>query len=266
MLDILKIKEKKLTLLFCQFIVSFFIIILFTACIDFNKKSTEIFSDFESGSIGTIEQNNDYEWTISLKNDNDEDSLPDPFDLRDDVPPEIQSLNTTIRDLMNSVAPFTMALNLHSSNSEPDTAAFFYPHFGAESMGYSNSESALWESQISFIEHVAAYYNNRVEPVPARGGSSFASKFYPESWWWKNFQHNVMAITLETVYGRGGFAPSWITPNDLRALGHAVGFAIMAFHDIPVKQFIRTSPGLLNRSILRYPHLYPPKAKDEMKE
>lgn len=193
---------------------------------------------------------------------------PDPLDLSSDAPPEVQALNQTIRKLLQEDAPFSIALNLHSSNSEPDTAPFFFPHFGSESSGYSVSEVSLWDSQIAFIKHVASFYNNKIEPIPLEGGSYFADKYYPESWWWKNFNHEIMAITMETVYGRAGFAPDWLTPNELRELGKAVGLAMMAYHDIPVEKL----PGTLklqqttNKNMLRFPNLYPPKAKDEGKE
>ncbi len=193
---------------------------------------------------------------------------PDPLDLSSDAPPEVQALNQAICKLLQEDPPFSFALNLHSSNSEPDTAPFFFPHFGSESSGYSVSEASLWGSQINFIKHVTSFYNNRIEPIPLEGGSYFADKYYPESWWWKNFQHEIMAITMETVYGRAGFAPDWITPKELRELGEAVGLAMMSWHDIPVQNL----PGslylqrTLDKNTLRFPNLYPPKAKDEGKE
>jgi len=34
----------------------------------------------------------------------------------------------------------TVAPNLHSSNSEPDTAAFLFPHFGPAELGYAGGQ------------------------------------------------------------------------------------------------------------------------------
>jgi hypothetical protein len=190
------------------------------------------------------------------------------FDLSSDTPVEIQVLHRTISSLVESGPPFTVALNLHSSNSEPDTATFFYPHFGPESQGYAGSEAALWHKQVDFIQYVGNYFGpGLIEPLPSQGGASFVSKTYPESWWWANFQDSVMAMTLETVYSRAGFGTRWITPDDLRNLGRAVGLAIMAYHDIPVQQPVHMMElrTLFNRHILRYPELYPPAAKDENK-
>ncbi len=199
--------------------------------------------------------------------------LPDPnssnpMDLRPDLPSEVLVLNRAIRSFIETDAPFTMALNLHSSNSEPDTAAFFYPHFGPRELGYEANEAALWEDQVSFIKDVASYYQNRIEEIPAEGGRYFASRYYPESWWWRNFKHQVMAITLETVYGRGGYAPKWITPKEIRDLGLAVGYAIMTYHHIPINGARKNRAiEILSRQVnRRFPALYPPAAKDEGKE
>ena len=192
---------------------------------------------------------------------------PDPLDLESDVPLEIIALNNTIRELIKKDGDFTIALNLHSSNSEPKTAAFFFPHFGPESLGYSFTEADLWNKQISFINYVGDYYNNRIEPLPTEGGRYFASRYYPESWWWKNFKNEIMAITMETVYGRGGSFQDWLIPDDLRELGHAVGLAIMAWNDIPVREMsvIENLRRVRYPVNLRFPNLYPPKAKDELK-
>jgi hypothetical protein len=131
--------------------------------------------------------------------------------------------------------PVTMALNLHSSNSAPDTAAFFFPHFGPRALGYAEDEALLWTRQVSFIDSVEAFYGaGRIEPRPVEGGPSFAARSFPESWWWHNRHADVMAITLETVYGRAGFAPRWVIPTDVRALGRAVALAVLEYHRLPV--------------------------------
>lgn len=194
---------------------------------------------------------------------------PNHFDLAPNTPVEIQVLHQAISSLIDTGPPFTIALNLHSSNSDPDTATFFYPHFGPESLGYSAPEAALWQRQVDFIHYVGAYLGpGLIEPLPSQGGASFVSKTYPESWWWANFRESVMAITLETVYSRAGFGTRWITPNDLRNLGRAVGFAIMAYHSIPIVQprHILQLRSLFNRHHPLYPELYPPTAQDENKE
>jgi hypothetical protein len=163
----------------------------------------------------------------------------DPWRLRPDVPREVQVLRDAIAATMEPASPIpvTVALNLHSSNSQPDTAAFFIPHFGPQGSGYSQDEARLWTRQLSFIDSVERFYGTgRIEPRPVQGGASFASNNFPETWWWYNRHSEVMAITLETVYGRAGFAPRWVTPEDLRQLGRALALAMLEYHGLPVNQ------------------------------
>ncbi len=163
----------------------------------------------------------------------------DPWRLSADAPHEVQVLRDAIAATMERPAaiPVTVALNLHSSNSAPDTAAFFIPHFGPPTLGYSEDEARLWNRQLSFIDSVAAFYGTgRIEPRPIQGGATFATNNFPETWWWKNLHSDVMAITLETVYGRAGFAPRWVTPEDLRPLGRALALAVLDYHRRPLAQ------------------------------
>jgi Cytosolic carboxypeptidase N-terminal domain/Zinc carboxypeptidase len=192
-----------------------------------------------------------------------------PLLLTHDAPREVEVLHQTILDLLDEGPPVTIALNLHASNSEPDCRPFFFPHFGPESLGYKEREASLWHQQIRFIGALSRHYGaEMLEPVPEQGGSSFATKSYPESWWWKNFQDHVMAITLETTYGRAGYAPRWIEPSDLRKLGHDVALAIRDYSD-PSITAAEIAVGMereIIRSDLEFPELYPPDDSDELKE
>lgn len=157
----------------------------------------------------------------------------DPRKLTDSAPAEVIALHGTITRLLSgaNAIPITVALNLHSSNHEPDTPAFFFPHFGPAELTYTSEEVRLWQAQAAFIQAVELHYGDGlIRPLPADGGASFASSSYPETWWWQNFGADVMAITLETVYGRGGFAPRWVTPDDMRALGRALIPALLDYH------------------------------------
>ncbi len=118
-----------------------------------------------------------------------------------------------------------LALNLHSSNSEPDTAAFFFPHFGSDPARYTPAQQTLWNNQIAFISDVARHYDGRIEQPPVEGGAGFLNSWFPETWWWTHRQEAVNAITLETTYGRAGF-DHWVRPEDLRDLGVALARAI----------------------------------------
>ena len=127
--------------------------------------------------------------------------------------------------LQDGQAPVVLALNLHSSNSEPDTAAFFFPHFGGDPARYTPAQQTLWNHQIAFITDVARHYDGRIEQPPPEGGAGFLNSWFPETWWWIHRQEAVNAITLETTYGRAGF-DHWVRPDDLRDLGVALARAI----------------------------------------
>lgn len=150
-------------------------------------------------------------------------SLP----LRADAPLENRLLNSRMSAaLQDTQAPVVLALNLHSSNSSPDTAAFLFPHFGSDPLKYSVAERHLWVKQIGFIATLAGEYGGRIEQPPAEGGRNFLNSAFPEAWWWQHKQDGVNAITLETTFGRAGF-DHWISQTDLRELGAAVARTIL---------------------------------------
>ena len=134
--------------------------------------------------------------------------------------------------MLDEVAPAVLALNLHASNSSPDAAAFFFPHFGSDPAKYTVAQRALWAKQLDFIQRVARAYDGRIEQPPVEGGAGFLASTFPETWWWSHRQDAVNAITLETAYGRAGF-DHWVTQSDLRALGVAVAKAIEALGKAP---------------------------------
>lgn len=191
-----------------------------------------------------------------------------PLILTPDAPTEVNIIHNYALDLMNDGGPaISMALNLHASNGEPDLRTFFYPHFGSEDLGYDSAEASLWEKQLTFISSFATHFGvEMIEPIPSEGGSSFASKTYPESWWWVNFQDQVMAMTMEMTYGRSGFSPRWIEPNDLREMGKSLALGIRDYYNPianPLQILTRKSSDITN---LKFPELYAPNAIDEGKK
>jgi hypothetical protein len=193
-----------------------------------------------------------------------------PLDLSADTPPEVAIIHQYAKNLMTDGGPpVSMALNLHASNSEPDIRAFFYPHFGTESQGYTPVEASLWQKQLRFVDRLAARYGvDMIEPIPDEGGGSFAGKTYPESWWWVNFQDRVMAMTMEMTYGRAGYSPRWIEPDDLRDLGTSLVLTIRDYYDdsLASVKAMRKAAGTAGNKSLKYPELYPPDAADELKQ
>lgn len=195
--------------------------------------------------------------------------VANPMELVSTTPSEVKVLHDYIVNLVNDGGPeITMALNLHASNSEPDICPFFYPHFGAQTQGYTAEQFSLWNKQLRFIDCVASNYgSDMIEPITEDGGGSFASKTYPESWWWVNFKDKVMAMTIEMTYGKSGY-DHWIEPDDMRKFGVSVIKSIKDYHD---ESF---NPGTSVRKMtlkdrlmdLKYPELYPPASLNEMKE
>ena len=192
-----------------------------------------------------------------------------PLELSDVTPAEVRILHQLAKNLMQDGGPpVSIALNLHASNSEPDIRTFFYPHFGPEQMGYDSHEAALWNKQCAFIGSFASHFGaDMIEPLPVEGGSSFATNTYPESWWWANFKDEVMAMTMEMTYGRSGFVPRWIDPNDMRTIGRAIAMGIADyFNPAFTLPFANGSTEKGKMVPLKYPNLYPPAAADENKK
>lgn len=206
-------------------------------------------------------ENLEMSWVFDVNN---------PLDLIGEIPPEVAIVHSQAKKLMTDGGPpVSIALNLHASNSEPDIRPFFFPHFGADPLKYLPLETSLWEMQLRFIDKTALHFGaEMIEPDPTDGGRSFASKTYPESWWWANYKDQVMAMTMEMTYGRSGYAPRWIKPDDMRHLGTRLALSIRDYSldtsGTSAKTARRLTDSISNR-VLKYPELYPPRAEDELK-
>jgi hypothetical protein len=152
----------------------------------------------------------------------------DPAQLTPDAPKENRLLNSVMSELLTDDIPIKIALNLHASNSEPDTAIFSFPHFGSDETLYTPEQINLWNDQLTFIDYLTRFYENRVELPPEDGGSGFLNSYYPETWWWYNSQDKVMAITLEATYGKAGY-DHWITDIEQRDFGIALAKSIATY-------------------------------------
>jgi hypothetical protein len=193
-----------------------------------------------------------------------------PLDLTSEAPPEVKTVHRVARELMTDGGPpVSIALNLHASNSEPDIRPFFFPHFGPADHDYGENEAALWWNQLSFIEKLAYHTGpGMLEPVQNAGGSAFLKYYYPETWWWANFKDQVMAITFEMTYGRGGHAPRWIGPGDMRKTGEYLALAIGEYSGQEmVSRSMHPILKSTSRKIeLKYPDLYPARSEYESKK
>lgn len=149
----------------------------------------------------------------------------------DRAPPEVKLLHARVRTLLKDGLPVTMALNLHASGGSPEDNVFFFPHFGPRELGYAAAEARLFDKQISFIDQLRGLHGSRWFNAPPKdGGRGFAKKSLPETWWWRNFGDRVMAMTIESAYGKAGPHARWIKPDDMRDIGRSLARTIGLYH------------------------------------
>ncbi|MCF8380882.1 MAG: T9SS type A sorting domain-containing protein [Bacteroidales bacterium] len=104
---------------------------------------------------------------------------------------EVFHLRNRFIDLMLKENPIEIALNMHSAVA---CKRYFVKH-------HANGTSVLYTVlEEDFIEGVRSHFIEGIEPhdylVTWSGGTPDQ---YPESWWWKNHQENVMALTYEDM-------------------------------------------------------------------
>ncbi len=74
-----------------------------------------------------------------------------------------------------------------------------------------------------------------------------------------------MAMTFELTYGKAGY-DRWVKPDDYRNLGQTLALTIRDYHDETYDPVAVALKSRFTLSGLKYPELYPPAAKDELKE
>ncbi|MCB0283972.1 MAG: T9SS type A sorting domain-containing protein [Calditrichaeota bacterium] len=104
---------------------------------------------------------------------------------------EVQSLKNLFTSFMTSESPIKVALNMHSSVS--CTRYFVYHHENGTSDLFTQYEK-------QFIGGVRSYWPEGFEPWDyfVSWGTSTPTQ-YPESWFWLNYQEQVMALTYEDM-------------------------------------------------------------------
>lgn len=105
------------------------------------------------------------------------------------VEPEVAVLRSRFAELMASASPVKVALNMHSAYG---MHRYFVYHDAAGTSDYYT------QLEQNFINGVRAWYPNGIEPWDYKiTWTNGTPAYYPESWWWLNFQENVMALTYE---------------------------------------------------------------------
>ncbi|HQV30834.1 MAG TPA: M14 family zinc carboxypeptidase [Calditrichia bacterium] len=111
----------------------------------------------------------------------------------DDIPPqpEVAALRTRFAYLMGSPNPIEVALNMHSAIA--CLRYFVYHHENGTSPIFAQMER-------QYIEGIRSYFPGGIQPwsyyVSWTGGTPDQ---YPESWFWRNYQEAVMALTYEDM-------------------------------------------------------------------
>ncbi len=147
-----------------------------------------------------------------------------PFYLTDKAEKETKVLHSIFTEYSHKQVK--IALNLHCTNSEPNGVPFFYTHFGNDTTEYAPSEISLYNKMAKFASLMDDNYQYKIEEINSGGG--FANSTYPESWWWKNYQDSVMAMTFETTYSKAGM-DHWITIGDMEEMGKSLSKTIIDY-------------------------------------
>ena len=104
---------------------------------------------------------------------------------------EVVNLRNRFSDLMSGEKPLKVALNMHSAYACKRYFVFHHPN--GTTMSYAQLEEL-------FISSVRSHFFDGIEPfsyyVSWQNGTP---THYPESWWWINFQSQVMALTYEDM-------------------------------------------------------------------
>ena len=108
-----------------------------------------------------------------------------------DAQPEVAALRRHLTALMQSGTPIEVALNLHSAY---DCKRYFVYHAAA------GTSELFTQLQQRFIGYARARFPGGIQPwdyfVSWTGGTPDR---YPESWFWRNYREDVMALTYEDM-------------------------------------------------------------------
>lgn len=104
---------------------------------------------------------------------------------------EVVVLRSRFEQLMEEDNQIIIALNMHSAY---DCTRYFVYH-------HENGTSAEFaELEIDFIESIRQYFMSGIKPYNYFvSWTSGTPNYYPESWWWFNYEESVMALTYEDM-------------------------------------------------------------------
>lgn len=104
---------------------------------------------------------------------------------------EVYYLQKRFKELMQKDNPIEIALNMHSAVA--CKRYFVYHHKNGTSANYANREE-------SYIESIRSHFYDGIEPYDYYiSWANGTPTQYPESWWWNNYNADVMALTYEDM-------------------------------------------------------------------
>lgn len=104
---------------------------------------------------------------------------------------EVAALKALFEGYMDSELPARIALNMHSAYA---CKRYFVYH---DSYGTNANYAA---EQLDFIESIQAYFPTGIEDWDYYiSWTTGTPDYYPESWFWNNYQDDVMALTYEDM-------------------------------------------------------------------
>ena len=149
---------------------------------------------------------------------------------------EARILNNTINRLIDEGNNFILAINLHSTNSEPAVYPFIFTNFSRPLPEHGTEGDSMFVYHLRFANLVNKFWcpskvNVRTSYVPTK---PMDMKTYPESWWWTNFRDKVVAFTFESAATHTGCNGETVTSTDNYLLGESMAKAIQKYYDVYV--------------------------------
>ncbi len=152
-----------------------------------------------------------------------------PIRMAPQSPVENQALARLMTEFQSGPAPIKVALNLHSTNGEPEFYPHFIPHFGLNPQKYREEERSLFAKQKSLADYWFQFMAFGRSALPVESNPLFLEKSYPETWFWRQFQDRVLAVTFESTYGHVPGSNEFFSAIRHREMGRGLAKAVLKY-------------------------------------
>jgi len=138
--------------------------------------------------------------------------------------PEVLLIKAKVDEFMASENPIAVALNLHSTVGDW-TDTFFFKHiFPSVTVEFED----IQQDFIDAFDNATPLFDN----LSAQTSQLNACRFI-ESYFWNNWDEDVMALTHEGHFRRRITDSEWITGDDYATLGEAQAQGLIEYFDLP---------------------------------